>query len=68
MRDGREELMRLRAEYEALCDRRLQEMGLPEEFKTIKTEDFVTRERALLHKCAMEKKRLGIETAGVTNG
>lgn len=62
MRDGREELMRLRAEYEALCDRRLAEMGLQEEFKTIKTEDFVTRERVLLHKCAAEKKRLGIVT------
>lgn len=62
MSDGREELMRLRGEYEALCDRRLKEMGLPEEFKTIKTEDFVTRERLLLHKCAAEKKRLGIVT------
>ncbi len=62
MMESREELMRLRAEYETLCDRRLREMGLQEEFKTLKTEDFVTRERMLLHKCAAEKKRLGIVT------
>lgn len=50
----------LRNEYFDLIDLRIKEMHLPENLKTLKTPDFITRERELLHLCAKEKYKQGV--------
>lgn len=53
-------LYELRQEYFDLVDVRKDELELPEERKTLKTETFVKMERELLRMCNEEKIRLGI--------
>lgn len=53
-------LAELREEYDSLCYLRLKELYVPEEKKTLKTFEFVKRERNLIFLCAEEKLKLGI--------
>ena len=55
-------LAELRAAYDEICEKRWEEIDLPEHEKTLKTPEFVERERELLHLCAEIKFRTGIVT------
>lgn len=61
-------LERLRNEYFDLVDLRIEEMHLPENLKTLKTPEFIVRERELLHLCAREKMNVGIIGEGDVPG
>jgi len=55
-----EELKKLREQYDEICEKRWEEIDLPEHEKTLKTQTFVDMERELLNLCNLEKIRLGL--------